>query len=221
MIVLRRRTGCGGNIKRHADLATAELTIKDLPMRTSSIPTIETERLRLRPATPADLDVWTSRIFADPAVTRSVPSRVTEPRARAERMLSFITDTWTQRGYGEWLVTDKMDGQLIGHCGFAYLADTNEIEVDYALATAYWGKGIATEALRASLRFGFEVAQLEQLIGLVVPENTASRRVLEHAGFVYQRDAPYFGLTMAYHTLSCQQFQATDSFYRIHDIDVP
>jgi RimJ/RimL family protein N-acetyltransferase len=190
-------------------------------MRPSAIPSIETERLILRPATPADLDAWTARIFADPEVTRFVPARITEPRARAERMLTFITDTWTQRGYGEWLVTDKTDGQLLGHCGLGYLADTSEIEIDYALATAYWGKGIATEAVCASLRFGFEAVQLDRIIGLVVPEHTASRRVLEHAGFVYQQDAPYFGLTMAYYTLLRHQFRAADGLYRVHNLDRP
>jgi RimJ/RimL family protein N-acetyltransferase len=187
-------------------------------MLPSPIPMLETERLILRPATPADLDLWITRIFADPAVTRFVPSRITEPRARAERMLTFITDTWTQRGYGTWLVTDKRGGDLLGHCGLGYLAETNEIEIDYALATAYWGQGIATEAVHASLRFGFETAQLERIIGLVVPENTASRRVLEHTGFVYQQDAPYFGLTLAYFTLLRHQFRPADSLYCIHDV---
>jgi ribosomal-protein-alanine N-acetyltransferase len=185
-------------------------------MHQPSIPRIETERVLLRPATPADLEAWTSRIFADPQVTRFVPSRISEPRARAERMLTFFADTWSQRGYGEWLVTDKHDGRLIGHCGLGYLPDTDEIEIDYALAQSDWGRGIATEAVRAALRFGFETAQLERVIGLVVPENTASRRVLEHAGFVYQRDAPYFGLTMAYYTLLRPQFRAADERYYLH-----
>lgn len=186
----------------------------------SSIPTIETERLRLRPVTAADLDDWTARIYADPDVTRYVPSRISEPRARAERMLVFINTMWEQRGYGEWLVTDKSNGELLGHCGFAYLADTNEVEVDYAYAKRFWGRGIASEALHAALRYGFEVVQFESLIGLVVPENGASRRVLEHCGFVYQRDAPYFGLTMAYHTQFRSQFRPASGVYQLKQEDV-
>jgi RimJ/RimL family protein N-acetyltransferase len=173
-------------------------------------PILETERLLLRPPEHADLTTWTERIFADPAVTRYIPSSISEPRARAERMLAVISNSWAERGYGEWLLLDKADGQLVGHCGFGYLPQTGEIEIDYALAQPYWGRGLATEAARACLRYGFASAGIEQLIGLVVPENIASRRVLEHVGFVYQRDAPYFGMSLAYHTLSAQQFLATE-----------
>jgi ribosomal-protein-alanine N-acetyltransferase len=171
-------------------------------------PIIETRRLRLRPPSAADLEPWTERIFADPEVTRYVPSRIVEPQARAERMLAAISDSWARRGYGIWLVTDKEAGELIGHCGLGHLPDTDEVEIDYALAQAHWGKGIATEAAQAVLRFGFASAGLELIIGLAVPENIASRRVLEHVGFVYQRDAPYFGLSLAYHTLEPERFWA-------------
>lgn len=174
-------------------------------------PIIETDRLSLRPPEPADLDIWTDRIFADPAVTRYIPSSIADPRARAEHMLTVITKSWAERGYGEWLLINKADGQLVGHCGFGYLPQTNEIEIDYALAQPYWGQGLATEAARACLRYGFASAGIEQLIGLAVPENSASRRVLEHVGFIYQREAPYFGLMLSYHTLSAQQFWNTNS----------
>jgi len=86
----------------------------------------------------------------------------------------------------------------------------DEVEIDYALAPLFWGRGIATEAVRACLRFGFETARLAQVIGLVVPENTPSRRVLEKVGFAYQRDAPYFGHMLALYTLPSERFLAAD-----------
>lgn len=169
-------------------------------------PIVETPRLRLRPPAAADLDQWTKRIFADPEVTRYVPSRIADPRARAERMLAMIDDSWARRGYGIWLVTDRASGEFKGHCGLGYLPDTGEVEIDYALARPCWGRGVATEAAREALRLGFASAGLPLIIGLVVPENIASRRVLEHVGFEYQRDAPYFGLTLAYHTIGPERF---------------
>jgi RimJ/RimL family protein N-acetyltransferase len=173
-------------------------------------PALITERLLLRPATPADLDAWTERIFADPEVTRYIPSSIAEPRARAERMLAFVGEMWATRGYGEWLVTDRRDGALLGHCGLLYVAETGEVEIDYALARPFWGRGFASEAARACLRFGFERAGLERVIGLAVPENNASRRVLERVGFVYQRDATYFGHLLALHWLTADRFRATN-----------
>jgi RimJ/RimL family protein N-acetyltransferase len=173
-------------------------------------PLIETPRLRLRAPTATDLDTWTADIFADPAVTRYVPSRTADPRERAERMLAAIEASWAQRGYGIWLVTNRADGALLGHCGLGYLPDTAEVEIDYAYAQRHWSRGYATEAARAALRYGFEVARLGQVIGLAVPENIASRRVLERVGFVYRRDAPYFGLSLAYHTLGPAEFRAAN-----------
>jgi RimJ/RimL family protein N-acetyltransferase len=179
------------------------------------IPTIETERLRLRPATADDLPVWTARIFADPNVVRYIPSSTTDPNERAERTLAFFNNLWSQRGYGEWLVTDKADGEIMGHCGLAFVGQTGETEIDYAYAAPHWGKGIATEAAFAVLRYGFEQTQLTQVIGLVVPEHIASRRVLERVGFVYQRDAHYFGHLLAYHTLDREAFRPSEALYRV------
>jgi RimJ/RimL family protein N-acetyltransferase len=173
-------------------------------------PIIETRRLILRAPAPADLDAWHDRIFADPAVTRYVPSRFADPRERAERTLAAVSASWAGRGYGIFLMIDKADDQLVGHCGLGYLPDTAEVEIDYALAQAYWGRGLATEAARAVVDFGFAQAGLAEIIGLVVPENIASRRVLEHVGFRYHRDAPYFGLTLAYHTLAPGQLPPVD-----------
>ena len=53
---------------------------------------------------------------------------------------------------------------------------------------AYWGRGIATESARASLKLGFEVLGLERIIAMVLPENIASARVLEKLNFQYERN---------------------------------
>jgi len=79
-----------------------------------------------------------------------------------------------------------LDGQLIGSCEIEYLDETDEYELGYALGKAYWGQGIATEAAQAAVRFGFESAKLDRIIAVVVPENIASWRVLEHVGFIYE-----------------------------------
>lgn len=185
-------------------------------MQRPDIPSLETERLILRAPTAADLDAWTTRIFADPAVTRYIPSSTPDPHERAAKMLAFVNALWERRGYGEWLLFDKTNQELIGHCGLLDIAATGEVEIDYALATPYWGKRLALEAAVATLRYGFEAAALAQVIGLAVPENSASRRVLERAGFIYQRDAEYFGHLLAYHTLKREDFQPSPGVYRLH-----
>ncbi len=179
----------------------------------STVPTIETARLLLRPFTAADLDDYTHLIFADAEVMRYLPKRAIAPRERAERTITFFNDHWVQHGYGVWVVTEKVTGQFIGHCGLNFVTEAAEVEVLYALRRDHWGQGIATEAARASVRFGIEQMSLARLIALVVPENVASRRVIEHLGFAYEKDAHYFGLDLAYYVLPREQFHLDGSFF--------
>ena len=85
-------------------------------------------------------------------------------------------------GYGRWACILKQTQTIIGFCGLKYLPDLDAVDVGYRLLPQYWGRGLATEACRASLTFGFATLQLDQIIGLVLPDNAASIRVLEKAG---------------------------------------
>jgi RimJ/RimL family protein N-acetyltransferase len=86
------------------------------------------------------------------------------------------------RGYGRWACVLKETGAVIGFCGLKYLPDLDAVDVGYRFLPQYWGQGLATEACRASLEFGFTTLHLDQIIALVLPENVASIRVLEKAG---------------------------------------
>ena len=72
--------------------------------------------------------------------------------------------------------------EIIGWAGLQYLPELDETEVGFLLDRPFWGKGYATEAALASLRFGFEHCELDHTIALVHPENHASRRVIEKCG---------------------------------------
>ena len=74
-----------------------------------------------------------------------------------------------------------------------YLDELGEVDVAYRLLPAYWGQGLATEAARASVRYGFAELGLGRIIGLVMPENIASARVLEKAGLRYAEPASFWG----------------------------
>ncbi len=62
------------------------------------------------------------------------------------------------------------------------------IEFGYTLARSSWGRGLATEAATACLRYAFEKLRLPELFASVDSRNTASQRVLEKIGFIYQRE---------------------------------
>jgi ribosomal-protein-alanine N-acetyltransferase len=60
--------------------------------------------------------------------------------------------------------------------------------VAYALTREAWGKGYATEIARASLDVGFRLLGLQDIVAFALPQNQASRRVMEKVGFTYERD---------------------------------
>ena len=164
--------------------------------------------MRLRPLDKDDIPDWAQLIYADPDVARYLPGPDVTPLERTERLYRHFAGQWPRYGVGEWAVTDRETGELLGQAGLNHIAGLKETELDYALAKHAWGRGLATEAASAVVRFAFETAGLARLIGFVVPENVASRRVLERVGFGYERDMHYWGVDLVRYGLSPEQFEA-------------
>lgn len=61
-------------------------------------------------------------------------------------------------------------------------------ELIYVLAKAYWGKGLAAEAAKASLRYSFEELKLERIVAVTRHENLASQRVMQSIGMSYEKE---------------------------------
>jgi ribosomal-protein-alanine N-acetyltransferase len=177
---------------------------------------VETARLYLRRLQATDLDDYYQRIYADPDVMRTLLSRA--PISREEfdtRIPSIMVEHWTTHGFGPWAVIHKPDNQLIGHCGLRYWPDSSQVEVLYALARCYWGKGLATEGARASLRYGFEHLRLERIIAATLVENSASQRVLEKIGMQYERTFQFRGLDAISYSFARTAYQPDDTPYRL------
>ena len=132
-----------------------------------------------------DSDILTE-IWSDPKVTQFLPSRgAAIPPDKVKKSLQSFVEHWEERGYGIWAIINKDSDKMIGYCGLRYLDKLEEVELLYGLAKAYWGRQIITKAASASISFGFEVAKLETIIAMVLPENHASKRVIEKLGFSY------------------------------------
>ncbi len=101
---------------------------------------------------------------------------------------------WERHGFGLW-VWRTPDGAFVGRGGIRPLAveGAPEIEVAYALARDAWGMGYASEITRALIAHGLERLGLASLVGVVMVDHVASRRVLEKAGFVFERDVVHAG----------------------------
>lgn len=157
------------------------------------IPAVKTSRLILRTFTEKDVDPF-HHVLGDREILRYFPNTTPPSREQVEKMVSGQLKHWGEHGYGWWAVEPRTESKFIGWCGLQYLPETEEVEVSYLLAKAYWGKGLATEAARASLQYGFEKSGLESIVGIVHPDNKASQRVLEKLGMRLVEQAHYFGM---------------------------
>jgi RimJ/RimL family protein N-acetyltransferase len=155
-------------------------------------PRLETPRLLLRPVQDADADAWWVAIWGDASVTRFLPPRGPIPRERMERVLARTAAHWQARGLGMWAVRERETGAFVGHCGLV-VNEPPDVELVYALARAFQGRGLATEAAACVTAFAFGPAGLDALTALVFPENAASARVLAKLGFARDGDAERFG----------------------------
>ncbi len=161
-------------------------------------PILETERLVVRRWAPDDAEVAFA-IYGNPEVMRYVGTGHAHPSVEhTQAVLARVIARYAEQpGLGFWAVDEKASGRLVGGAALLPLpgdADAPpEIEVAYHLAHVAWGQGYATEIARACVRYGFERLGLKRIIGLVYPENAASRRVLEKAGLAWEGRDHYFG----------------------------
>lgn len=153
---------------------------------------LTTARLTLRPFREDDAADHYETLVSRPEVARFLPGGVPGSPAHAETVTSYFADHW-ERGYGVWVVSDG-SGRMVGRCGLNDVAERDRVEVLYAYAPEFWGRGYATEAGEAAVRFGFDVVGLTSLAGYVVPENTASARVLTKLGMTRRGRLEIFGL---------------------------
>ncbi len=102
---------------------------------------------------------------------------------QANEFLRWAKDYQKENGFCRWAVFLKENQEIIGSCGFARPHGTEEIELGYLLAKNFWGKGLATEAASACLRYGFERLKFSKIIAMTDLENVASQKVLEKIGF--------------------------------------
>jgi ribosomal-protein-alanine N-acetyltransferase len=130
-------------------------------------------------------------LLCDRRVSRSLlPGR--EPLSEADviRGLAAKVAHWEVQGFGIWLLRDRFSGELAGQGGLQHTLVTRGIEVEagWAIVPERWGHGLATEVALISVEVAFERLGLLELVAFTTPENVGSRRVMEKAGFVFERE---------------------------------
>jgi RimJ/RimL family protein N-acetyltransferase len=160
-----------------ADGRTADLTP----------PMLHSPRLLLRPHRAADLDACAA-MWAHPEVTKHIGGRVLSRNETWKGILQYA-GLWTVLGYGYWAIEEISSGDFVGDVGFAdfYREIEPSIagipEAGWALHPRFFGRGYATEALRAALQWGDENLNSDRTVCIIAPENAASIRVAEKNGY--------------------------------------
>ncbi len=190
-----------------------------------------TERLRLRGWRRGDAPALAA-MNADPEVMRYIGSGAKpygEALEQAERLVrerpgdglglwaieGRAIEEWAIEEWAieEWAIEESGTGVFHGWAGLFPLDDTEEIELAYRLVKTSWGRGIATEAARPLLAYGFDELRLERIAAVTAPENRASRRVLDKLGFAYR------GLRSAYGVAGCRYYTLAEAAWRTIEAD--
>jgi ribosomal-protein-alanine N-acetyltransferase len=144
---------------------------------------LRTERLVLRPWLPAD-NVPFAALNADPGVMKYFPGTLT--REESDAFIERVHDHFAQHGFGFWALGVPGVAPFIGFVGLAVprfeAHFTPCVEIGWRIAAEYWNRGYATEAAKAGVAFGFATLGLKEIVAFTVPENVASRRVMEKLG---------------------------------------
>jgi RimJ/RimL family protein N-acetyltransferase len=144
--------------------------------------TLETERLHLRMWKPGDFEPYV-QIFAEPAIGQFLEVNG-QPLNRHEawRSLAVQIGHWHLHGFGMFAVVERSTGDFVGRIGALQPEGWPDFELGWALSTRYWGRGYATEAVQACIRWAFSDLQKLHLISVIDPDNANSIRVAERVG---------------------------------------
>jgi [ribosomal protein S5]-alanine N-acetyltransferase len=115
--------------------------------------------------------------------------------AEIRRHFDRVQQRWREDGFGWWTFRDA-DGLFVarGGLGRVVVEGRPEVEVGYAVRASHWGRGIATAIAEMSLDVGFHTVGLSRVVSFTLPFNLRSRRVMEKAGLLYERDVVYAGM---------------------------
>jgi len=107
-------------------------------------------------------------------------------RADSDALVARIEAHFASHGFGFWALERAADGRLLGFTGLQTVSPAMPFapatEIGWRLARSAWGRGYATEAARAALRYGFVDVGLPEIVSFTTVANARSRAVMERLG---------------------------------------
>ncbi|HSR47873.1 MAG TPA: GNAT family N-acetyltransferase [Anaerolineales bacterium] len=152
----------------------------------SKLPTLETERLRLRAFVPGDAP-QVQRLagaWEIAATTANIPHPYQD--GAAEAWIATHRQAFAQQEAATFAIVLKPDLTLIGAIGLGLDPTNRAAELGYWIGVPYWNRGYCTEAGKAVLAFGFEALDLHRIMARHMTKNPASGQVLQKLGMTYE-----------------------------------
>ncbi|NES63969.1 MAG: GNAT family N-acetyltransferase [Okeania sp. SIO2D1] len=150
-----------------------------------SVTELETKRLLLRQWKEEDLPNF-AKLNSDPIVMEYFPRTLS--RAESDKFAERCRSLIAEQRWGLWATELKIDGNFIGFVGLNSPKETIPfspcVEIGWRLLRKYWGNAYATEAARESLRFGFNILGLSEIVSFTSVSNYRSRSVMQRIGMV-------------------------------------
>ena len=147
---------------------------------------LNTERLLLRHWRDPDGDDFAA-MNADPEVMRHFPEPL--ERSDSDALLRRIASELDERGCGLWALEERSSGSLLGFTGLSPVPFpapfTPAVEIGWRLVRSHWGRGLASEAARASLAHGFGELPLDEIVAFTFAGNQRSRAVMDRIGMTH------------------------------------
>ena len=172
-----------------------------------TIPTLETERLILRPFREDDVGALFA-VSQDPEVVRFIGDRRVPTLQESWRAVAGWIGHWAMRGYGQWAIEERSSERFVGRAGIINPAEWPGPEVGYLLGRNWWGRGYATEAASAAMNWGFDQVGFDELISLIDPDNAASIAVATRLGESLRGEVDLGGNRVLIYAISRSDWQA-------------
>lgn len=152
----------------------------------SELPELSTERLLLRKMKVGDsFDMFEYACRED--VTEFLLWKPHPSLAYTREYLQFVATHYEIGDFFDWAIIWREQEKMIGTCGFTRFDYTNNVgEIGYVINPIYRGMGVADEAVREVMRFGFERLKLNRIEAKFMEGNFASRRVMEKTGMTFE-----------------------------------
>ena len=157
-----------------------KLTAK-LKYHYENFPVIETDNLILRGIT-ADDAADLCECISNPEMYKYWGADLSKNEMDASKYIRRNLSRKPPNGI-TWGIVLKESAKLVGEIFINSIEDNRLAHIGYRVTKSYWGRGIATEATKAVVKFTFEETELQKLYTHVINGNDGSCKVLEKCGF--------------------------------------